>query len=108
MKEIKWVVVTESNVEEVIADIKASGQPLAIFGLTGQGYENLAVNFSSIRKLVQQQQTIIAAYKDYYEKSNEALDSANEQIESTQSSIDEQQSINKENNSILDKLNPFK
>jgi len=108
MKEIKWVVVTESNVEEVIADIKASGQPLAIFGLTGQGYENLAVNFSSIRKLVQQQQTIIAAYKDYYEKSNEALDSANKQIESTQDNIDSQQADQETSGSLLDKFNPFK
>ena len=108
LNEVKWVIVTEDNIEEILAEIKSSGQPLAIFGLTGQGYENLSTNFSAIRKLVQQQQTIIAAYKDYYEKSNEALDSANEQIESTQSSIDEQQSINEENNSILDKLNPFK
>ena len=109
MAEIKWVIVTEENIEEVIADLKKAGQPLAIFGLNGQGYENLSTNFSAIRQLVQQQQTIIAAYKDYYEKSNEALDSANDQIESTQDDIDAQQADQSNSNkSWAEKLNPFK
>ena len=94
MKEVKWIIVTEDNLEEVIADLKASGQPLAIFGLSGQGYENLSTNFSAIRALVQQQQTIIAAYKQYYEKSSEALDSANKRIETTQDEINEQKQKN--------------
>ena len=108
MKEVKWIIVTEENLEEVIADLKKSGQPLAIFGLSGQGYENLSTNFSAIRALVQQQQTIIAAYKQYYEASNEALDSANKQIESTQDDIDKQQQKNNNSETVLDKLNPFK
>ena len=87
MKEVKWIIVTEENVEEVLKELKTSGQPLAIFGLSGQGYENLSTNFSAIRALVQQQQTIIAAYKQYYEASNQALDSANKQIESTQDAV---------------------
>ena len=109
MAEVKWIIVTEENLDEVIADLKKSGQPLAIFGLSGQGYENLSTNFSAIRALVQQQQTIIAAYKQYYEQSSEALDSANAQIESTQDEVDRQQQENKESNvPLLEKLNPFK
>jgi len=109
MQEVKWIIVTEENLDEVIADLKKSGQPLAIFGLSGQGYENLSVNFSAIRALVQQQQTIIAAYKQYYERSSEALDNANAQIESTQDNIDKQQQENKEaNEPLLERLNPFK
>tara|TARA_S200000501_G_scaffold89851_1_gene83057 strand:- start:12 stop:341 length:330 start_codon:yes stop_codon:yes gene_type:complete len=109
MKEVKWIIVTEENLDEVIADLKKSGQPLAIFGLSGQGYENLSTNFSAIRALVQQQQTIIAAYKQYYERSSEALDNANAQIESTQDNIDKQQQENKEaNEPLLERLNPFK
>ena len=109
MKEVKWIVVTEENLDEVIADLKKSGQPLAIFGLSGQGYENLSTNFSAIRALVQQQQTIIAAYKQYYESSSQALDEANAQIESTQDDIDRQQKINKEaKEPLLERLNPFK
>ena len=108
MKEVKWIIVTEENVEEVLKELKTSGQPLAIFGLSGQGYENLSTNFSAIRALVQQQQTIIAAYKQYYEASNQALDSANKQIESTQDDIDKQQQKNNDSETVLDKLNPFK
>ena len=108
MKEVKWIIVTEENVEEVLKELKTSGQPLAIFGLSGQGYENLSTNFSAIRALVQQQQTIIAAYKQYYEASNQALDSANKQIESTQDDIDKQQQKNNNSETVLDKLNPFK
>ncbi len=109
MKEVKWIIVTEENVEEVLKDLKTSGQPLAIFGLSGQGYENLSTNFSAIRALVQQQQSIIAAYKQYYEASDKALDSANQQIESTQDNIDKQQLENKEaNEPLLERLNPFK
>ena len=109
MKEVKWIIVTEENLDEVIADLKKSGQPLAIFGLSGQGYENLSTNFSAIRALVQQQQTIIAAYKQYYERSSEALDSANAQIESTKEDIDRQQKLNNEaNEPLLERLNPFK
>ena len=109
MQEVKWIIVTEENLDEVIADLKKSGQPLAIFGLSGQGYENLSTNFSAIRALVQQQQTIIAAYKQYYERSSEALDNANAQIESTKDEVDRQQKQNKEDNvPLLEKLNPFK
>lgn len=109
MKEVKWIIVTEENVEEVLKDLKTTGQPLAIFGLSGQGYENLSTNFSAIRALVQQQQSIIAAYKQYYEASDKALDSANQQIESTQDNIDKQQLENKEaNEPLLERLNPFK
>ena len=109
MAEVKWIIVTEENLDEVIADLKKSGQPLAIFGLSGQGYENLSTNFSAIRALVQQQQTIIAAYKQYYERSSEALDNANAQIESTKEDVDRQQRQNKEDNvPLLEKLNPFK
>ena len=108
MKEVKWIIVTEENVEEVLKELKTSGQPLAIFGLSGQGYENLSTNFSAIRALVQQQQTIIAAYKQYYEASNQALDSANKQIESTQDDIDRQQKQNTDSETVLEKLNPFK
>lgn len=109
MAEVKWIIVTEENLNEVIADLKKSGQPLAIFGLSGQGYENLSTNFSAIRALVQQQKTIIAAYKQYYERSSEALDSANAQIESTQDNIDKQQQENKQANTpLLERLNPFK
>lgn len=81
MKEVKWVIITPSNIDEVVEEAKKKGRPIAFFALTDEGYENLAVNFSSIRALVQQQQAIIVAYENYYKESNEAIDKANEEMQ---------------------------
>lgn len=62
--------------EEKIAELTANGQPLALFVLTGDGYENLGLNFSDIRALVQQQQKIIVAYENYYQQAEQAMDNA--------------------------------
>lgn len=76
MRKIEWVVITKDNMDEKIAALTAGGAPLAIFVLTAQGYENLGLNFSDIRALVQQQQQIIVAYENYYKASVKALDDA--------------------------------
>ena len=76
MRRIEWVIINEENMDEKIADLTAGGAPLAIFALTAQGYENLGLNFSDIRALVQQQQQIILAYDNYYKASTQALEEA--------------------------------
>jgi len=76
MRRIEWVIINEENIEEKIAELTAGGAPLAIFALTAQGYENLGLNFSDIRALVQQQQQIILAYDNYYKASTKALEDA--------------------------------
>ena len=76
MRELEWIVINEDNVDAVIARLAASGKPFAIYGLTGDGYGDLGLNFSDIRALVQQQQAIIAAYEGYYEQAEEAMDNA--------------------------------
>ena len=72
MRDVEWVIITEENINEVIAAAKSSGKPVAFFALKGDGYENLGLNFSDIRALVQQQQAIIARYQEYYTESNNA------------------------------------
>jgi hypothetical protein len=81
MREVKWVIVTEENYKQVFADIKKSGRPIAIFGLTDKGYANLGLNFSDIRAYVQQQKSIIAAYEAYYKGADEAISKANKEIQ---------------------------
>jgi len=105
MRKIEWVLLTPDNFQEEVDKFKTSGRPVVFFALTDQGYENLGLNFSDIRALVQQQQAIILAYKNYYEASNKALDEANESIERTSEDVKSQQNVPKD--SILDKLNPF-
>ena len=76
MRKLEWIVINEDNVDAVIARLAANGKPFAIYGLSGDGYGDLGLNFSDIRALVQQQQAIIAAYEGYYEQAEEAMDNA--------------------------------
>jgi hypothetical protein len=76
MRPVEWVIINEENMEEKIAQLTANGQPLGMFVLTGEGYENLGLNFSDIRAMVQQQQEIIVAYENYYKAAEEAMDNA--------------------------------
>ena len=76
LRPVEWVIITENNLEEKLEQLRATGQPIAIFALTGDGYENLGLNFSDIRALVQQQQAIIIAYENYYVQAEEAMENA--------------------------------
>jgi hypothetical protein len=76
LRPIEWIIINESNLDAKVAELKAGGRPLAMFVLTGDGYENLGMNFSDIRALVQQQQAIIVAYQNYYQKAETAMDNA--------------------------------
>ena len=76
LRPVEWIIITENNLEEKLEQLRATGQPIAIFGLTGEGYENLGLNFSDIRALVQQQKEIIIAYENYYVQAEEAMENA--------------------------------
>jgi len=76
LRDVEWTLITPENAEEVFAEAEEAGRPIVFFGLTDEGYENLGLNISDIRSLIQQQQTIIVAYENYYKKSQEALDGA--------------------------------
>ena len=75
-REVKWILITAENYEKVFEKLKKNGHPPVLFGLTDDGYGKLALNISDIRMYISQQQTIIAAYKNYYIKTEETLDSA--------------------------------
>jgi hypothetical protein len=91
MKEVKWILLTPENFEEKLKDFETSGRPIVFFALTDEGYENISMNFSSIRAYIQQQQAIIAAYENYYKNANEALDAANTEIDGAKAQVDAQQ-----------------
>lgn len=76
LRNVDWIIINQDNMDEKIAQLTANGQPLAVFALTGEGYENLGLNFSDIRALVQQQQAIIVAYENYYKAAEEAMNGA--------------------------------
>ena len=103
MKEVEWVLITPENFEEKVAEIEATGRPVVFFALTDEGYENISMNFSSIRAFIQQQQAIIAAYENYYKDANEALDAANSEIDGAKSQVNEQQK-EEDTGSFFDKI----
>ena len=76
MREVNWIVINKDNVEEIFADLKNKNIPVGVYALTGEQYENLGLNFSDIRALVQQQQAIIVAYEKYYKEAEKTLDKA--------------------------------
>jgi len=106
MRDVKWIVVTPDNWEAAVAELEKTGRPVVLFGLTDQGYEDLGLNFSDIRALVQQQQAIIVAYEGYYNASEQALDKANNSINNVNSQVDAVNSTTPK--SPLSKYNPFK
>jgi hypothetical protein len=75
LRPVEWVIINEANLETKLNELRGKG-PLAMFVLTGEGYENLGLNFSDIRALVQQQQQIIIAYENYYKAAEAAMENA--------------------------------
>jgi hypothetical protein len=65
LDEVKWFVVTENNLSEKMAEIKAhTGSDFVVFGLTPQSYENMAYNLQEIRRYMRQQTEIILYYRE--------------------------------------------
>lgn len=67
-RDVKWIVVTPDNVQEVFNKLQAEDKPMVIFALTEQGWENLTLNMADLLKLVQQQKAINIAYEEYYQQ----------------------------------------
>jgi hypothetical protein len=64
-REVNWIVITEDNFEEVVAELKARGESISFFAVTADGYEAISINLANIQKLVKQQKSVIAAYERY-------------------------------------------
>ena len=91
LQDVEFIIITRENAEEVFAQLEADRLDPMLIGLTDDGYEKLALNLSDIMALLQQQRTIIAAYKRYYEESEQALEDANNQIEGAIDQVESQQ-----------------
>lgn len=64
LREFEFIIITPENVEEVFANMRGDK---ALFAVTSKGYENIALNLSDIRSLIQQQKSIILAYEKAFE-----------------------------------------
>lgn len=68
-REIKWIIITPENAEEVFKKLKEQNADLVLFGLTDDGYEQLALSMAEIRNYIASQKAIIVKYREYYEPS---------------------------------------
>jgi hypothetical protein len=80
LREVNWIIINKDNLDAKLTELTAGGKPLAMFVLTGEGYENLGLNISDIRALVQQQQAIIIAYENYYKNADQAIQEFNDTV----------------------------
>jgi len=66
-RELKWVIITKENSDKVFKELEEKGVDIVLFGLTDQGYEQLALTMAELRNYIATQRSIILKYKDYYE-----------------------------------------
>jgi hypothetical protein len=71
LKKVEWVVVTRENAEAVFADLEKQGKAIALFAMTTDGYEALALNIADIKGYLATQKEIIIQYRKYYEPKKE-------------------------------------
>ena len=80
MKGIDWIVVTPDNAEEYFQKMQESGDSIALFALTSEGYAALGINMAQLLELISQQKAIIVAYEDYYNSIETQLDNQDKRV----------------------------
>lgn len=65
-QDVEWIIITPENAEEVFAALQRHGRPVVLFGLDESGYKNVSVNTQEALRIIRQQQSVIAGYKQYY------------------------------------------
>ena len=67
MEEIKWIIITSKNEDEVFQKLEEAGIDPVLFGITDKDFQVLARNFAQIRQKLQETNNLLEEYKKYYE-----------------------------------------
>ena len=67
LEQIKWIIITSENADEVFKKMEEQGIDPVIFGLSDNDFQLLAKNFAQIRAHMMKLNVMIDEYKDYYE-----------------------------------------
>ena len=70
LEDIRWIIITSENAEEVFKKLEEQGIDPVLFGLTDKDYELLAKNFAQIRQKLQETNSLLEEYKNYYEETD--------------------------------------
>jgi len=65
LREVPWIVVTESNYQSVLARLRDEGKEPVLYALTSDGLVNQLYNKADVLKIIRQQQKVIAVYENW-------------------------------------------
>ena len=68
LEQLRWIIITSENAEEVFKKLEEQGIDPVLFGLTDKDFELLAKNFARIRNQLKITNDLLDKYKEYYEK----------------------------------------
>ena len=67
LENLKWIIITSENADEVFKKLEEQGIDPVLFGLTDKDFELLAKNFARIRNQLKITNDLLDKYKEYYE-----------------------------------------
>ena len=67
LENLKWIIITSNNAEEVFKKLEEQGIDPVLWGLTDKDFELLAKNFARIRNQLKITNDLLSQYKEYYE-----------------------------------------
>ena len=67
LENLKWIIITSKNAEEVFKKLEEQGIDPVLWGLTDKDFEMLAKNFARIRNQLKITNDLLDKYKEYYE-----------------------------------------
>ena len=59
LEQVKWIIITSENAEEVFKKLEEAGIDPVLFGLTDKDFEMLAKNFAQIRQKLQETNNLL-------------------------------------------------
>ena len=78
LEQLRWIIITSANADEVFQKLEDQGIDPVIFGLTDKDFELLAKNFARIRNQLKITNDLLDNYKEYYESDKEKVDKVKE------------------------------
>jgi hypothetical protein len=67
LENLRWIIITSKNAEEVFKKLEEQGIDPVLWGLTDKDFELLAKNFAQIRNQLKITNDLLDKYKEYYE-----------------------------------------
>ena len=67
LEQLRWIIITSENAEEVFKRLEEEGIDPVLFGLTDKDFQLIAKNFAQIRNQLKVTNELLDKYKEYYE-----------------------------------------